>query len=63
MIDAQIKISVELFGKAEQYARRAGYASVDEFISHILEKELAKLDEAEAQELIKERLKNLGYLS
>jgi hypothetical protein len=36
---------------------------VEEFITHALEKELAKLETADSEDDIKKRLKGLGYLS
>ena len=38
-------------------------SSVDEFVTHVLEKELAKIDESESEEDIKKKLKGLGYIS
>jgi len=63
MLDSKIKISPELLKKAEKYAEAGGYSSAEAFIIYILEKELAKLEESEAEALIKERLKSLGYIS
>jgi hypothetical protein len=36
---------------------------VDEFITHLIEKELSKLEGAQGDDEIKERLKGLGYIS
>ena len=41
----------------------AGYSTPEEFITHALEKELAKLEDAGSEEEIKKRLKGLGYIS
>ena len=40
----------------------AGYASPDEFIVHVLEKELSMLESVGSDEKVTERLKGLGYL-
>ena len=40
----------------------AGYSSPQEFVEHVLEKELAKLEEADSDEEILDKLKGLGYL-
>jgi hypothetical protein len=63
MSDSKIKIPQELLEKAEKYAEAASYSSVEDFIISVLEKELVKLEESESEELIKERLKDLGYIS
>ena len=63
MFGSSVKIDKELLRKIEKYAKLAGYSSVDEFVAHALEKELAKLEDADSEEEIKKRLKGLGYIS
>ena len=59
----RIKLDKDLMTKLRRYAAIAGYASVEEFVTHALEKELAKLEGAESEEDIKKRLRGLGYIS
>ncbi len=59
----KIKLDKELLEKVRKYAEAAGYSSVDEFITHCLEKEIAKLEEADSPEEIEKKLKGLGYIS
>ena len=60
----KIKLDKNLLERAEAFAAEAGYASVEEFIAHILEREISKSDsEDESEEEVKERLKGLGYIS
>jgi metal-responsive CopG/Arc/MetJ family transcriptional regulator len=63
MFGNNVKLDKTLLAKAERYARVAGYSSVDEFIAHALEKELAKLEDAHTEDEIRQRLKGLGYIS
>ena len=63
MFGSSVKIDKELRRKIEKYSKLAGYSSVDEFVAHALEKELAKLEDADSEEEIKKRLKGLGYIS
>lgn len=63
MFGSRVKIDKALLEKARKYAELAGYSSVDEFVAHALEKELAKLEDAGSEEEIKKRLKGLGYIS
>ena len=58
-----VKLDKELLAKVKRYAEIAGYSSVEEFITHALEKELAKLEDADSEEEIKKRLRGLGYIS
>jgi metal-responsive CopG/Arc/MetJ family transcriptional regulator len=63
MFGNRIKIEKNLLDKVRKYSRIAGYSSVEEFITHALEKEIAQLEDAGSEEEIKERLKGLGYIS
>ena len=58
----KIKLNKELYERVANFAKLAGYSSVDEFVTHALEKELAQLEDAQSDEEIKEKLKGLGYL-
>ena len=58
-----VKLEKQLVDRIAKYARIAGYASPEEFITHALEKELAQLEDAESEEEIKKRLQGLGYIS
>jgi hypothetical protein len=58
-----VKLDKALVTRAKRYADLAGYSSVEEFISHVLERELAKLDGSDSEEEIKKKLKGLGYIS
>ena len=62
MFGPKIKLDTELFEKAKTCAESAGYSSLEEFITHLIEKEIAKLDEAESQEALEKRLQGLGYI-
>jgi hypothetical protein len=58
-----MKLDKDLVAKVKKYADIAGYSSPEEFITHALEKELAKLEGADSEEEIKKRLRGLGYIS
>jgi len=60
---AKVKIEKILFEKVEKFAAMSGYTSPEEFITHLLEKEIAKIEEADSEEEIKKKLKGLGYIS
>lgn len=63
MFGKNVKLEPALLAKAKRCAGIAGYSSVEEFISHALEKELAKLDDAQTEDEVRRRLKGLGYIS
>jgi hypothetical protein len=58
-----IKLDKALLARVKRYADLAGYSSVDEFVTHVLEKELAKIEGSDSEEDIKKKLKGLGYIS
>lgn len=63
MARTKIKLDKDLMDKVKKYAKLAGYSSPEEFITHCLEKEIAKLEESDSEEEIKKKLKGLGYIS
>jgi hypothetical protein len=60
---SRIKLDKALLARIKRHADMAGYSSVEEFITHALEKQMAHLEEAGSEEELKKRLKGLGYLS
>lgn len=59
----RISIDRKLMERLRAWAERAGYSSADEFITHVLEREVAHLEGAATEDELKQRLKGLGYLS
>jgi metal-responsive CopG/Arc/MetJ family transcriptional regulator len=60
---SKIKLDRDLLDRVKRVAALAGYASAEEFVTHALEKELAKLEDGASEEEIKKRLRGLGYIS
>ncbi len=58
---AKIKIDSGLFKRVKKASDLAGYSGVEEFITHIIEKELYKLEE-ESDEQAAKQLRGLGYI-
>lgn len=59
------KISVDkaLLERAKRFAQLAGYSTVEEFVAHLIERELSLIDEGASEDDIKKRLQGLGYIS
>lgn len=57
-----IRLKKELWAKVKKVSETAGYSSPEEFVAHIIEREIAKLDDAQSDEDIVNRLKGLGYI-
>lgn len=60
---AKIKIDRDLYQKVKQVSQNAGYASVEEFVSHLLEKIVEAPDTWDNDEDVVKRLQGLGYIS
>jgi hypothetical protein len=63
MFGSGIRLDKALLARAKRCADLAGYSSVDEFVTHVLEKELAKIEGSDSEEEMKKKLKGLGYIS
>jgi hypothetical protein len=60
----RLKLDPDLFARAERVSKAAGYASVTEFVQHVLERELDRLDKDGASvEEIRKRMQGLGYIA
>ncbi|MDQ6758263.1 MAG: hypothetical protein M3Z32_00180 [Acidobacteriota bacterium] len=59
---ASIKLNKALCDRARLHAEKAGYSSLDEFVEHVLERELAKVEESSTRDDVENKLKGLGYL-
>ena len=55
-------IHKNLMARVRKCSEAAGYSSPQEFVQHIIERELAKIEDAGSDEDIVKRMKGLGYL-
>lgn len=67
MFGSRIKLDRELLSRCQKQAEQLGYSSVEEFITHVLERELKHMENngtetAADEEEIANRLKGLGYI-
>ncbi len=58
----KIKIEQATSDRLAELSGKAGYSSVDEFVTHIIERELEKFQDASDDQQIEERLRGLGYI-
>lgn len=58
----KISIGKGLYEKLASGAEQSGYSSTEEYIKHLLEKEVAKLGDDQDQKLAEDQLRGLGYL-
>jgi hypothetical protein len=57
-----LKLDPGLYQKAERRARDLGYASVREYVVHLVERDADKPTAEAGDPVVTERLKGLGYL-
>jgi len=58
----KIKIDDNLYDRVKKVAQIAGYSSPEEFIVHIIEKELSAVESGDDEQQVIERLRGLGYI-
>ncbi len=59
----KIKIDKELYERAKRAASEAGYSSLEELVTTILERELNLRESGDNDEDVLNRMKGLGYIS
>jgi predicted DNA-binding protein len=62
VFEPKIRLDPELFARVKREAERAGYSSPAEFVIHLIERELARLEEPPDSEDVLRRLRGLGYI-
>ena len=64
MFGPKLKVDKDLMAKITKYAAMAGYSSPEEFVKHVLEREIAKFEEGgDSEDEIRRRMQGLGYIS
>ena len=58
----KIKIESGLYDRIKKVSEIAGYSRVEEFVTHMIEKELEKIEAPTDDKAIEERLRGLGYI-
>lgn len=57
-----VKLNKALCDRARKIVEKVGYSSLEEFIEHAVERDLARLEQSESKEDLLKKLKGLGYL-
>ncbi len=58
----KIKIDSNLYDRAKKVSEAAGYSSVEEFMTAIIEKELSQLESSSGDDSVNDQLRGLGYI-
>ena len=59
---AKIKIDSNLYDRLKKVTEVAGYSSVEEFVTHMIEKELEQIEVPDDDKAVEEQLRGLGYI-
>ncbi len=59
----KVKLDKDLMDRIRKVADVAGYATAEEFVVHVLEKEMLHFEDAGSDDDIRDKLKGLGYIS
>lgn len=57
-----VKLRKPLWERVVRCAEAAGYSSPEEFVEHVLEKELSKIEVTDSDQDVLKKLKGLGYI-
>ncbi len=57
-----VKLNKVICERARRAAEAAGYSSLEEFIEHAVEKQLADREQSPSKDELARKLKGLGYL-
>lgn len=58
----KIKLEPTLYKTAAQHAKQLGYPSLDDFVSHLLARELKPPPPNNTRDSVLQKMKGLGYL-
>ena len=59
---AKIKIDSSLYDRLKKKAEIDGYSGVDEYVTHLIEIELAKDESPSTDDRVADQLRGLGYI-
>ena len=62
MFKPTVTLKKDTWARLKRCSTAAGYATPEEFVEHILTRELERLEDAESDAEIVNKLKGLGYL-
>lgn len=62
MAKTKIEIDQTLWARVQEHVASAGYSSAEEFLQHLIEKELAKSAEPESNEAVARKIRGIGYI-
>jgi len=58
----KIKIDANLYQRAREASKAAGYSSVEEFVANAIENEIKRLKLDDAEQQVADQLRGLGYI-
>jgi len=59
---AKIELDKMLWVRVQEHVRVVGYSSPEEFVQHLIERELAKTEAGETTEATAGKIRGIGYI-
>lgn len=59
---AKIELDKALWVRVQEHVRVAGYSSPEEFVQHVIERELAKTETGDTSEAAAGKIRGIGYI-
>ena len=56
MAGTKVKLEKELYQRVKEFSNKAGYSSIEQFVSHVLEEAVGSLEQADNEDVVKQRL-------
>jgi hypothetical protein len=60
--NAKIELDKALWVRVQEHVRVAGYSSPEEFVQHIIERELAKTESGDTTDEAAGKIRGIGYI-
>jgi metal-responsive CopG/Arc/MetJ family transcriptional regulator len=58
----KIELDKALWARVQEHVLAAGYSSPEEFVQHVIERELAKTEKGESSEAAAGKIRGIGYI-
>jgi metal-responsive CopG/Arc/MetJ family transcriptional regulator len=58
----KIELDKALWARVQEHVKAAGYSSPEEFVQHIIEKELAKTEKGDTADAAAGKIRGIGYI-
>ena len=58
----KIELDKALWGRVQEHVKAAGYSSPEEFVQHVIERELVKTEKGDTAKTAAGKIRGIGYI-